>query len=129
MEESESNDEGDGKPSVPLPKAHCHPRHGLGGVGVSDYFSNSASFLKSQASTDKMWLDILVKHEEREATDQEARLALERRREEREVVALQDYKELEEKKLKISLAQALVTCSDPELQAAAKKSLLDTLQK
>ena len=50
------------------------------------------------------------------------------RQEEREIQESKECKEAEDKRMKISLAQILMGSGDSELQMAAKRKLLDTLE-
>jgi len=64
-----------------------------------------------------------LRREERELKREEREL----RREEREVQESKERKEVEDKKMKISLAQTLMSSGDPEIEAVAKRKLLETL--
>jgi len=50
------------------------------------------------------------------------------RQEEREIQESKECKEAEDKRMKISLAQILMGSGDAELQMAAKRKLLETLE-
>jgi len=92
------------------------------GSEALDYFARSSSYIKAHSSTNQSRLDLLVKHKAQEEVHAQAQLALDEWKEAQEV-------KIAEQQFKLSLAKVLLNSADPELQAAAKKKLLDALEK
>ena len=133
--------EGSQKPPVQSTDRPCVWERLSLGSDAGEYLLQTSSFLQSCQSSDQACLDLLIKREAQDAADCEAQLAMELRweerelkreewelrQEEREVQESKERKEVEDKKMKISLAQTLMSSGYPEIEAVAKRKLPKTL--